>query len=74
MGEKPIDQRRRYLAYLLRLWQEGSTDQPVWRASLESPQSGERQGFSGLADLFDFLENRTQSGLPHSQDTEEEGR
>jgi hypothetical protein len=28
----------------------------VWRASLESPSTGERQGFACLADLFVFLE------------------
>jgi hypothetical protein len=34
--------RRRYLSYLLRLWQIESEGELVWRTSLESPQTGER--------------------------------
>lgn len=47
MAEKPVIQKRRYLAYLLRLWQESSGSEqggaPLWRASLERPQSDERR-------------------------------
>ena len=69
-----MKQQRRYLAYLLRLWQEsgGSSDPvgdpPLWRASLESPQSGARLGFASLVDLFAFLEEETSSIPPGSQD------
>ena len=89
-----MNQQKRYLAYLLRLWQESAGDlpggdlpggdlpggdlsrgeAPLWRASLERPQSDQRQGFASLARLFAFLENETQSSLPGSQDSEEEGR
>jgi hypothetical protein len=61
-----------YHSYLLRLWRESSAreagDGPaaspeqgaeVWRASLESPQAGERQGFANLEDLFAFLRQQT---------------
>jgi hypothetical protein len=51
-----MSEKGRYLAFLLRLWQEGGVDPPLWRASLESPQSSERRGFASLADLFTFLE------------------
>ncbi len=51
----------RYLAYMLRLWQVGSGEEPIWRASLESPHTGERQGFAGLQALFAFLEEQTRS-------------
>ena len=44
-----------YLSYLLRLWQVSGKGEPVWRASLESPHTGERHGFAGLTDLFTFL-------------------
>jgi hypothetical protein len=60
-----MTQQRRYLSYLLRLWQEsgGSSDPrgnaPVWRASLESPQSDERLGFAGLNELVAFLWEQT---------------
>jgi hypothetical protein len=59
MSEKP----RRYLSYLLRLWQASSGGELVWRASLESPHTGERQGFSSLAKLVAFLEEQMGGSL-----------
>jgi hypothetical protein len=50
---------RRYLAYMLRLWQIGDEGEPTWRASLESPHTGERHGFADLDSLFTFLEEHT---------------
>jgi hypothetical protein len=47
---------RRYISYLLRLWQVRVGDELVWRASLESPHTGEQRGFSSLANLVSFLE------------------
>ena len=77
LAEKPMKQRRRYLAYLLRLWKEGaapggealggSPDPLQWRASLEWPQSGRLQAFASLEDLFAFLEEETRSGSPGSE-------
>ena len=76
MTDKPAKQQRRYLSYLLRLWQESGGDPahgnaprspPLWRASLERPQGGERLGFASLADLFAFLQNETGLGLPGSE-------
>ena len=66
-----------YLSYLLRLWQEsgGASDPrgvaPIWRASLESPQSDECQGFAGLEDLVAFLQEQT--GGASSADGPEKG-
>ena len=48
-----------YLAYLLRLWQVKTDEGPVWRASVESPHTGERHGFANLELLFAFLEEQT---------------
>jgi hypothetical protein len=48
-----------YLSYLLRLWRVSDEEKAVWRASLESPHTGERRGFANLADLFTFLEKET---------------
>jgi hypothetical protein len=45
----------RYLSYLLRLWQDNSDDQPIWRASLQSSPTENRQGFASLDELFAFL-------------------
>lgn len=55
---------RRYLSYLLRLWQTHSEGEHIWRASLENPGTGQRRGFPCLHDLFVFLEGQTRSGSP----------
>jgi hypothetical protein len=55
-------ERRRYVSYLLRLWQVQSEEGLVWRASLEHASTGERRGFAGLEDLCAFLEQETTSG------------
>jgi len=52
-------EQRRYLSYLLRLWQIKSEGELVWRASLESPHTGERRGFADLKALFAFLRRQT---------------
>lgn len=44
------------MAYLLRLWQVEAEEDAPWRASVESPRTGERQGFASLAELMAFLE------------------
>jgi hypothetical protein len=48
-------ERRDYRSYLLRLWRVGP-EEAVWRASLESPHTGEHIGLASLEDLFAFLE------------------
>jgi hypothetical protein len=48
-------EQRGYMSYLLRLWQIKSGGELVWRASLESPHTGERVGLASLDDLFGFL-------------------
>lgn len=72
MAEETITQHRQYLSYLLRLWQasrgDPPRDPPLWRASLESPQTGVRLGFASLRDLCAFLEEETRSTLQGSQD------
>lgn len=50
------EEERHYVSFLLRLWQVKSEGKLVWRASLESPHTGERRGFGSLAELFIFLE------------------
>lgn len=47
---------RRYVSYLLRLWQTQSDGRSVWRASLEDPYGGRRLGFAGLAEMLAYLE------------------
>ena len=73
-------ERPEYLSYLLRLWRENDSQEThggeatVWRASLERPQAGERQGFASLVDLFAFLESETMSSSPGPERPEEERR
>jgi len=58
MSDEPHD----YYSFLLRLWQTSSHGKVVWRASLESAQTGERCGFADLASLVAFLEQQTGDG------------
>jgi hypothetical protein len=48
-----------YFSYLLRLWRDESDHAFVWRASLESAQTGERYHFSVLDELIAFLHEQT---------------
>ena len=52
-------ERPGYYSYLLRLWRSGQGQEVHWRASLESPLSGERLGFACLEDLWAFLQAQT---------------
>lgn len=56
------ERQRRYVSYLLRLWQVESRGQLVWRASLEDARSGERRGFPDLEALFAYLREQTAAG------------
>ena len=56
--------RRGYLSYLLRLWQASVDDELVWRASLESPHTGERLSFADAERLFAFLDAQTRESAP----------
>lgn len=49
--------KREYFTYLLRLWREDRHS--TWRALLENPNVEERIGFASLADLIEFLEDKT---------------
>ena len=48
-----------YISYLLRVWQTSDEENVAWRASLESPHTGERIGFANLDKLFTFLRQQT---------------
>jgi len=54
-GDENVDEPQ-YLSYLLRLWAVKSTGGTHWRASLENPTTGDRQGFPNLEALFTYLE------------------
>ena len=67
-------QSRRYLAYMLRLWQVGGEGESSWWASLESPRTGERRGFANLEALVAFLEGQTRPAGKSDASTVESGR
>lgn len=50
-----VEQGRDYYSYMMRLWRVSERGTMVWRASLESAQTGERKGFVALDDMFDYL-------------------
>ncbi len=58
--------RAHYQAYMLRIWQDLKEPGSVWRASLESPHTGERHGFTSLEALFDFLRQRAEQQIDGS--------
>ena len=55
------DETQAYHAYLLRLWRTKYKGEWQWRASLESPHTGERQSFTSLEQCFAFLRERCSS-------------
>ena len=60
MAEQDGARHETYVAYMLRLWQSGSQGgNPLWRASLEDPATGERLSFGDINALFAFLSERT---------------
>ena len=68
-----LEQPPRYLAYLLRCWQERSQRPeylPLWRFSLEDPHSGQRRGFASLEALVAFLETvlSSDANIPEAKD------
>jgi hypothetical protein len=50
--------KKQYFSFMLRVWQANDEGESVWRASLESPHTGERIGFASLEALFIFLWRR----------------
>ncbi len=60
------DERNAYQAYLLRLWRVPCQGRWQWRASIQSPHTGERQLFAGLEQLFAFLSEKCDSQVPHT--------
>ncbi len=58
MSDSPESSTATYQVYVMRIWQE-QTDPPVWRFSLEDPNSGHQRGFSCLPELTAYLESET---------------
>lgn len=58
-----------YLAYLVRLWRDGSSK--AWRATVKNPHTGEEQSFGTLHKLLRYLEAQTgEPWLPEEKEEE----
>ena len=55
---------RRYESYLLRVWESDQAGELIWRASLESTDTGGHHGFADLDSLFAYLETVCQTLPP----------
>ena len=62
---KDTGENKKYLSYLLRMWQTGgckgtdTREAALWRASLQNPLNGERFVFVSLEELFCYLQRQT---------------
>ena len=67
------DEPDAYQAYLLRLWRGQCQGRWEWRASIESPHTGERQWFASLEKLFAFLSERCDCQMPSAPEMPDTG-
>jgi len=60
------DRRPGHRSYVLRLWEVRTGGERSWRASLQSPGSGERHAFADPQSLFRFLQQAMEPPMePH---------
>lgn len=57
-----------YFAYLVRIWHVEDGGQDLWRASAQSPATGETLGFGSLEQLFAFLQAQAMGSTDHPID------
>lgn len=69
-----MNDRCRYLSYMLRMWETDDGESRIWRASLETPGSGERRGFADLQSLMDFLAHQAERQDEEGREPDAEGR
>lgn len=60
-----------YHSFLLRMWLVEDKGTTIWRASLESPHSGERTNFATLDELFNFLRRQTDQSADNTEGSRE---
>lgn len=60
-----------YMAFMIRLWRE--RNMTSWRATLESPHTGERYGFADLETLFAFIQSQTNETTTPAEPTDHDG-
>ncbi|MCB8943531.1 MAG: hypothetical protein H6658_07230 [Ardenticatenaceae bacterium] len=70
MSKRPL----RHHSFILSLWLEGGNSPhspPIWRMSLEDPNTSVRRGFKDTAELVRFLEEWTAVAPATDQSLEE---
>jgi hypothetical protein len=67
--QKGTQERPDYRSYLLRLYRVSDGGKLVWRMSLESSLTGEREGFASLNGLLGFLQQ--QMGMTSNTERDE---
>ncbi len=60
------DEPDAYQTYVLRLWRARYKGRWQWRASIESPHTGERLAFAGLEQLFAYLSEQCDRQVSHT--------
>jgi hypothetical protein len=65
-----VDEKTRYLSYLLRLWLDTGEAETTWRASLEDTHTAMRHGFISLEALLTFLLEQTRHIADPSKETD----
>ncbi len=60
------DEPDAYQTYVLRLWRGQCRGRWQWRASIESPYTGERQSFADLEQLFAYVREQCGRQTPHT--------
>ena len=63
----PLDRKRKYQSYLLRLWVEDVDGKQIWRISLEDPFTGARRGFANRRDLCTYLEEKMSERIENQE-------
>ncbi|MBN2146625.1 MAG: hypothetical protein JW726_04515 [Anaerolineales bacterium] len=56
---------KHYFAFLLRIWLGNDSEIPVWHASLEDPHTRKVIQFPHLTELEAYLNDLTESEIPH---------
>ena len=75
---KNTGRQRDYASYLLRMWQDSGDEgappskEALWRATLQSPHTGERIGFGDLENLFAYLRAQTDDESAVKEDQRKE--
>jgi hypothetical protein len=47
--------KKRYHSFLLRIWESGVPENPIWRISLENTMTREMIGFDSVEEMIEFL-------------------